>query len=60
MLRVPLRWLIDQLAYFEGAVALYLVQILEVSALPIKSFQLKELKIFIQQIYFHLSKCFSA
>lgn len=60
MFRVPLRRFIDEFVYFKRAIALDLIQILKVFVLPIKSFQLEELEIFIQQINLHLSKGFSA
>ena len=60
MFRVPFRWLIDQLVYFECSIALDLIKVLEVFALAIVAFQLEELKLFIQQVNLHLSKGFSA
>lgn len=60
MFRVPLRRFIDQLVYFERSIALDLIKVLEIFALAIISFQLEELKLFIQQVNLHLSEGFSA
>lgn len=60
MFRVPLWRFADQFVYFERAIALDLIQVFEIFTLPIESFQLTKLEIFIKQVDLRFSEDFSA